>query len=487
MLLTHPPVTTPASLKEGGIRYNGRAGKTVGWIIIGIGGWLCFMAKPPTAVSLGLLVLLWAIPAGGYNPKRIPVSIGSATVLLVLSAWLIDGSPMAFVTRYSESLSDMSAAGSSAEYGFLAGLKLDALEHIRLPPVVPMTVLLFLAGILLTLTSSSGRHWSLLMSLSFQVFCAVLALDPCGERHTLVQGWAPLPLVAGAWSVTLILPACRNLRRDHERRHPDALVATAVSLLLFPVIYGFGSNNPLPLSAPATSAFVVGAFLIPALRLGGGTGFRLAAGAAFLCQLLALSGLAASWAVPYRQNLPLWEMRDNAPLRQGGPVLRLAPSQTFFLGHLHRFSGLTGLEQDTTIIDLTAVYPLAVFAASGRSYVSPFLVAGYDWTDEAAKAIFRRTPCEDLADAWLVWTDSPTFAPVDPLTLSVAGIDFPDGYRGAFSLPGIWKDDRGRFQDIYFLEPIDSEANLARCLAVRRDSILMPPALHNEAPVPPAP
>jgi hypothetical protein len=426
------------------------------------------MAKPPTALALGILVLLWAIPAGGFSLRRIPIAIFCALALCLASALIIDGSPVAFVSRYTASLADMKASGAGSEYGLLAGIRADQMEGVKMPPILPSIALLFGGGVLISLASGARRPrlFATLLGAAFVLFCLTLALDPRGHRHTLIQGWAPLPLLAGAWAYACASPAFRLPSRiGRSRRRP--FIAAATFLLLFPIVYGFGSNSPLAFSAPAASALMVGGFLVLIGRRGGKAGLRLLVGTAFLCQLLGLTGLAASWGAPFRQTGPLWEMHEEAPLREGGPLMRVAPVQARFLAHLHVTARRAGFAPGTPLIDLTGVYPLAVFAASGRSFGSPFMVGGYSWSDGAARGIAGRIPCEAAASSWLVWTDRPLFMPINPEILSSAGLDFPNGYQGAFTIPGFWGDGLGNPEILYFLEPKDPRANLERCLAVR--------------------
>src|SRR5690606_40858774 len=68
----------------------------VGWILVGIGGALLFLAKPPAAVMLGFVVLFCFWLGGKIEFRLLLCSIGSSLLVIMLSAWLIDGSIDAF-------------------------------------------------------------------------------------------------------------------------------------------------------------------------------------------------------------------------------------------------------------------------------------------------------------------------------------------------------------------------------------------------------
>lgn len=441
-----------------------------GWILIGIGGWLCFMAKPPTALALAALVLGFAFPARGYASRLILVSIATAFVLSVISAFYIDGSLSAFIFRYTETLKDMDTAGSVAEYGIFSNIRLDLVFMMGTPSSLSVAALLFFAGVSLLIASRSESPLpiAILLILSFLVFLTVLILDLEGGRLSLFQGWAPVPILGGAWLLTATKKEIHMSRSIRNRMSGQRTVSAC--LVFLPIIYGFGSNNPLPYSAPAASVFFICAFLLQIGRPCSIPDIRLAIGVSVICQLLALSGLAASWAVPYRQNVPLWEMNDPAPLRSGDSTLRLSASQARFLGELHTKAKIAGLMPGTPVIDMTGVYPLAVFAASGRSFVSPFIVAGYHWSNSAAATLIKRMPCWAAADSWIVVTDRPYFIPIDPTVLLKAGIDLDRNYRFSFSVKSFMVDRLGTLQDLYFLRPSDPQLSFQRCLSVKEGS-----------------
>lgn len=75
-----------------------------GHLLIGLSWWLSFMAKPTTAAGLGLLGLIYLIILGRFRLRLFAGSIITAALLLLLSAWMIDGSLSAFIQGYLTSL-----------------------------------------------------------------------------------------------------------------------------------------------------------------------------------------------------------------------------------------------------------------------------------------------------------------------------------------------------------------------------------------------
>jgi hypothetical protein len=461
----------------------------VGWILIGVGGWMCFMAKPPTALGLAVLILAWSFPARGYSPWRILIAVATALVLLVLSALWIDGSPATFVQRYISAMANMGNIEAGSGYGIIPHVQLKTVLELAGPRALMATSLLFASGVVLGLFSHirNPLPYTCLLLTSGMIFIGILASGAVDRGLSLVQGWAPCLLLSGAWSCRAAIcrayPSLSAVASSHDpvkRQKTKACAASAACILLFPFIYGFGSNNPFPLSASLASSFFVAAFLvIESARYAPGR-IRILVGASIMCQMMALAGLAASWRVPYRQPTPLWTMKDEAPIRVGESTLRLPPDQARLIGTIHRLAEITDLRPGTPIIDMSGRYPGAIYAASGRTFINPFLVAGYDWSNSAAQAILGRYPCNVIGEAWILVTEKPIFSPLDPTILSGIGIEPNSSYEAAFRIDGYFTDAEGIPEDLYFLQPKDPNANISGCLAstshIDTDATLSPPS-----------
>ena len=78
-----------------------------GWVLIGIGGFITFMAKPSSALFLGSLVVVFNFRAIRLPYREIAISLFTFLVLLLFSGIIIDGSIMNFFYRYQNGFLDM--------------------------------------------------------------------------------------------------------------------------------------------------------------------------------------------------------------------------------------------------------------------------------------------------------------------------------------------------------------------------------------------
>ena len=71
----------------------------IGWLLIGVGGWLAFMAKPSTALALAVCVFIYLLLARKFSIRMLAFTVACVLVLLLASALMIDGSVAGFVNR----------------------------------------------------------------------------------------------------------------------------------------------------------------------------------------------------------------------------------------------------------------------------------------------------------------------------------------------------------------------------------------------------
>jgi hypothetical protein len=76
----------------------------IGWLLIGVGGWLTFMAKPTSAATLGFVISICLPLTNKLNFRLLGISIVTAIILLIASAWVIDGSVIIFIERLKNGL-----------------------------------------------------------------------------------------------------------------------------------------------------------------------------------------------------------------------------------------------------------------------------------------------------------------------------------------------------------------------------------------------
>ena len=75
-----------------------------GWILVGIGGGLAFLAKPTSAAMLGCMVAVYLAAAGKFRLRGLSIAVAVAVFFLGAAALAIDGSLFGFVRRIVDGL-----------------------------------------------------------------------------------------------------------------------------------------------------------------------------------------------------------------------------------------------------------------------------------------------------------------------------------------------------------------------------------------------
>jgi hypothetical protein len=367
----------------------------LGYVLVGLSLWLAFMAKPPSAVALGILFVVYLCVGGGVRLGAIVVTAGTATILGGFSCWAIDGSIVAFAGRLLRSVKEDGLLDGGHTISSI--LRWDAFP---LTTTSKVFVLLGAAALCAAIRADqSQRHFyrAIGMFLSFAVALAAVFVSINGYPHWVTVGWN------GGFVLLTIPLACflagvTNSEGPYIDRRQFAL---AFVLILFPYVYAFGTNRPYWLNAEGVSFFwlLSGSIFLSATKkdLFPPPGLLpVAAVTVFFSSVF----VASSLEHPMRQTHPLRLNLDT--VKVGGDNLRLSSDFAAYIKDLRRVAEAGGFHKGMPILDLTGRSPGAVYVLSGVAPGAPWLPAGYAGSVAFAKAALDRVDCRDIAQAWLL-------------------------------------------------------------------------------------
>lgn len=405
-----------------------------GWVLIGIGGWMAFMAKVSTAAMLGPLVLLLVLLSGRWSFRGLAIAIVSASFLLVASAYFIDGSLTAFWGRISVAL-EISAL-SGAGYTLAEILRWDSIElnaadwNIAIATMIGLLV----AGVLFRLRPSAlATGLAVTISLLCCLMTALIMLRIVPPDSESGRGARTVLLAFPTVSLALALPVLVRWVAAGEYSKTSTAVlrnyALGLGFMALPLVYAFGSNNNYwNLAGDACIFWVLAGVLFgtrsEAARGGEGRHIPYALAAPLLSVFFLQHGLAK----PYRQPQPLW--LDNQPVEFGNPPHSLTLSSGFatYIEEASRKAHAAGFQPGTPTIDLSGQSPGILFAIGARNVGYPWLLGGYPGSAAVVKAALERMTCRDLADSWVLLERNGPRA-VDSSVLSVFGASVEDDFE----------------------------------------------------------
>jgi len=432
----------------------------LGWVLLGFGGWLMFMAKPTTAVVAGLLSLVFLVTARKARFFPILAVVALCCLLLAASAIAIDGSLSAFIDRLAHSAA---LAGKMDNSYTLQGLFRSSALRLSQRDWIIVLITAGCISLAIVATQSGSLPALLGVTLGSAFFCLVPALSLAGILPVHSAGWQPtyrlyilaVPLAAGLAMIyegfcgRLSFPALRP-------------VALAAAFALLPFAYTFGSNGDYWNASAAAglfwvlSAIVLMRSCVPQLHM-------------LAVIPIAVSALAITVTVlsigidnPYRQTQSLRHQGSKVLLGSSGSEMMLADDFATYIREARRIAEAGGLEVGDPIIDLSGHYPGLLFALGAKAVGLPWIVGGYEGSEGLVRDALTNVTCEELVSSWLLRE------PNGPRGLPTAVLG---EFETEYAIVGSLNSPRGAYPDSYtqlLLRPIhDLVQTTSACEAAR--------------------
>ncbi|MBM2712829.1 hypothetical protein JQK88_16660 [Mesorhizobium caraganae] len=369
----------------------GRMRQVLGWTLVGVGGWCCFMAKPTTAAAIALIVMVYVVV---LRRKSLRPMLGAALValaLLIMTAYLIDGGITGLVTRMVNSAEMEILLGDGHEV--FRSIRIDWLATSR--SQVAMAVFLAVALLLSILMGSTDKllpSLALAAVLIVTIAIALLGIDPISiQPSTLFLVPAFTCLGAMLYRKGLVL-----------RAQPATSIALALTFLVLPHVFALGSNLNYWYLGALDALFwmlAVVAFLSPLAQQGRS-----------VATLLPLTVLAQLLTASVNNDSilnPPWDVKDLRaytavmPMPGGGKLV-IAESLHHYLATARAKARAAGLEVGTPVVDLTGGSPSLLYVLETRALGLPWQNGWFPGGSAVAVETLGLESCADLAKAWVL-------------------------------------------------------------------------------------
>lgn len=437
----------------------------IGWILIGVGGWLAFMAKPSTALALTAAASMYLVVSRKLSIRLFLIALICFFVLLLISAMLIDGSVVRFVARIQLGMEFSKQLGGGHTLS-----KILRMDEFQLNERAKISLLIVSAVVFIATCCAWARHTyvyiaGFFISIAFFVITEVLSL---GQIHQ-TAGWGQFQgLLIFGLVYASILAGLVGEGGKMGVSIPLSHWSVAVFFLVMPYIYAFGTNNNYWQTGSAAAIFwlLVGlVFLGPLIRAR--SSWLLALPLAFAAQAVTATLLQTGFENPYRQPQPL---RLNASTLEMGPqksVLVLSEGYAEYITSAVSGAQGAGFKRATPVIDLSGQSPGILYALGAENVGQAWIIGGYPGSLKLAESALARSSCEKISDSWVLFEpDGPRSISTD--LMSRLGASFPSGY----ALVGAWQTAEGaggyvarRTQKLY--KPIKQHETLIKCHALR--------------------
>lgn len=408
-----------------------------GHVWVGMGGWLAFMAKPSTAVVLAVFVLLFWLLARKLSLRGLLVSIAAAALLLMGSAWWIDGSVSGFVHRFSAGLemSGLMGAGHTASNMFrLDGFKLPAMERNIFLLIGALT---FASTTLLHCKRTIAMLPGVAMVGGMGLFVILWSAGinstdlNLGRFHNMLFLCVPIGALCAA-------VACWMLRRGGPIQTPPHVLLPVLAFPLLTYAFSFGTNGNYWLVSGFAAFFWILPVLVLAPAIENRDPVLSLAPLVLAAQVVTVLVLGNGMERPYRQMQPL-RLNDQAvDFGKPGSTLMLSGPSADYIDAATRAAKASGLQPGTPLIDMSGQSPGIVYALQAESPGLAWLIGGLPGSARLVTFALGSVPCERLAMAWvLADPGAPRNLPGE--VLAALGADLAGDYHQA----GAWMTPPG--------------------------------------------
>lgn len=435
-----------------------------GWVLIGVGGWLAFMAKPSTALALAIGGAGYFVFANKLSVRLLLMAVAIAMFLLLASALLIDGSVGGFIERLQRGVEFGKYLGGGHDFG-----RVLRIDDFRLDKKV-ISVIFLVFFLLLIAFWGVWKNRKILLFIgvvvSITFFVPTILLAAGGRRSVGLgqfQGLLFFGVVFSSVFAGLMLGRIKALKTITR-----AQWAIGCFFLMMPHIYAFGTNGNYWQAGSSAAIFWLLAGLIllgPLVR--DSASCLLVLPFSLAVQAVTATLLQTGLEQPYRQAQPLRLNTSSLEVGRERSTLVLSKGYAEYIATAVDVARGAAFESHTPVIDLSGQSPGILYALGAENIGQAWTIGGYSGSLKLAEAALARTSCFKIATAWVVFEkDGPRSIPTE--LMSRLGADFPGGYK----LVGGWQTAEGaggyevrRKQELYM--PIKPGQTMVVCHELR--------------------
>jgi hypothetical protein len=422
----------------------------IGALLFAFAAVIVFWAKPPSAAFL-LLYPLVALVLNYSQWRRLlnPITLlfGILGFALGMSLPMVYGlSPQTIVTTFIQGIEYQNLMRPD-QYSSLVGTVWQSLEQtlaLFIASLYPISSIalwlapLFLAGLLARLLPHTIYRVS-----------AIRLIFAVGLIGNLFVSTASMFDEIGRWSlnvvllVTLYFVAANNIQRTltrsvpAQRKQPAYKWMLPIYALVF--VYVFGTSNSYAMQSGMAAYLYLLGIAVLLLRIEENTL------SAFLLRILVPTLLCAitvlvyvSSLTPYRQDQPIWLMDEVISITDDRSSLTVGEVTAQYSVELQAIAWESGLQAETSLIDLTGTSPGIAYILGAKAYGFPWLLGGYPGSATATTYILRQFDPTHLERAWILTGDQDNYLHIPVSVLTDVGLDFPTRYEnvGAVNVSG---------------------------------------------------
>lgn len=441
-------------------------------LLISLGGWLVFMAKPTSALLLCIVVpIYFALELKKY--WRLLLGAGLVSLgLLFISALYIDGSILQFIKRYQMGLLLLDSMGSKHGVDNLFRLDLFKVSMIDQYKFLLMTILI--TGLFFCVQTGSSKVKTIALA-TILILMSVMIWYAFPNNGIKINTPRYHPLIL--WSPLLASIVCWIFFK-RKNLSSKTSIKMIVFLLILPYVYAVGSGNNYWETAAGAMLFWMLASLI-LLRITTPNLLQVTV-FAIIVATISVKVLLDALNSPYRQTEAIAQQASSYINPHSQKKLILPEDAATYLNDLKHLLKNSGFKIHTPAIDFTGHHPGTLYFMQANAIGQAWAIGGYDGSNRMAMLALNQASCNEIANAWLV-IEKDGRRRVDYKILEQHGIRADKTQYQKVGMVKTKKFTDWGFKDQshpdaryeqYFLKPINPELQEVNCVAHRQKGLV---------------
>ncbi|MGY0218123.1 hypothetical protein ACWJJH_12200 [Endozoicomonadaceae bacterium StTr2] len=438
----------------------------IGWMALGVGGWITLMAKPSTALVLSFVSIIFLFATKKLRLPLLLLSILCSLILTLATAYLLDGSISEFTQRIS---SGIVLYNTLAPYNSVfSSLRWDYFNLSSGAHIISAIIILFLFFSTLFIKKKKIRFLITFVS------ATIILLSFFSEKAGIGSSFL-ISKFDGMIYLSLPFSALFSLfffnRKEILNNITIEKTATFILFIILPYIFAYGTGNNYWIQGQMAAllwvlASIVCLSLVPKNKYP--TIASLLIPFTLISQFILASLIEREQRTPYRQKTPLQEQSFEFELSNS--KLNIDSQYGQYLSKIKSLANREEFQKNTPVIDLTGQSPGTLYAIGAINIAQPWLLGGYPGSKVFVEKSLNLVPCQLLAKSWIL-TEEGSPRAIDSSVIKVYGADFSSDFTEAFSITA--PKERGEFKQNFIqkmMKPLRSNHEaISLCEKIRSD------------------
>lgn len=405
------------------------------YIVIGVGCWLTFMAKPTSGIGLAFLILIYLLITFQFRFKYILITTFTLCLLFLASSLIIDDSIKKFCYRYifSYEISKLLQSGHNINSIF-------RIDEINISFKIKKTILIiFTLSSLCIFFEYSKNKLIKFISISFCfllfVFIFLISLFDIdwNPDFGLYQPYQIFGIL-----ITSILVFFFSILKN-KINFKNIEWSLFFIFLIFPFIFSLGTNNNYWMQSGIASIFwLILAFILIIPLSFKIKKIQILPILIIFSQVIAIIHIKEKIEQPYRYNESLRMSNSKINTSYNEHSLFVSDEFARYVINARNISKESGFKIGTPIIDLTGGSPGLLYLIGAKSIGTAWNIGGYRGSLDYAIAKYSLVNCSEIASSWIL-TEIKGSRSISSDLLKNFGINFPLQYE----LVGSWQVPEG--------------------------------------------